>query len=207
MERKSGRFVFGFFSLALIMALIFSSCAPMEGRIKPPETRILKAQNKYGPTGVSFEVSGKDDRTPTEKLRYAFWILEKNEKTQILNTTYEASSTTGLISVDSKKFQEGNYIFRVTAINEFGKADESPEEILFTVDFTAPSAPKAATWLEESKIKVSSYLEKSPDDFSGFFIKISSSEDSKDYPESDKIFLLRRFSVQFTIFQLDPQTM
>ncbi|HQC38544.1 MAG TPA: hypothetical protein PLF98_09585, partial [Thermotogota bacterium] len=65
---RKGRFYLLFLPITLALIALFSSCSQVSGRINPPETKIETKTQKFGPSGVAIAFSGKDERTPVEKL-------------------------------------------------------------------------------------------------------------------------------------------
>ncbi|HRW92818.1 MAG TPA: NosD domain-containing protein [Thermotogota bacterium] len=180
------------------LMLFFSSCAPSKGQIRPPDTRFLEVAERYGADRVSFLVEGEDERTPREKLRFSIRVYiapEENKPHPVPSTkdllsgllTYEGSSTTGSISFPSEEIGEGEFLVHVSAINEFGLADESPAEALFTVDFSPPASPRVQARLVAGKILLSARLLEYPPDFHHFEVQVFPGE-KQVFSESSGLF-------------------
>src|SRR6056297_3165230 len=130
--------------LILIIIVLITACAP-ESELEPPDTSIEQMQSVYGQTGIRIMLSGVDDKTPVEKLtyHYYFYIKDQNgdkedEEEQLF---LEGDSESNELFIDSQSFEEGEYIVRIAAVNEFGLMDKTPAEGIFKVDLTPPEIP------------------------------------------------------------------
>jgi len=186
---RKGRFYLLFLPITLALIALFSSCSQVSGRINPPETKIETKTQKFGPSGVAIAFSGKDERTPVEKLTYAYWVYrlvepqEKNAKSDPYSLqrkpVLEATSTVALATLDSQLLKEGQFLLAVVAVNEFGLADESPAEHAFLIDLTPPPVPQIEAILKAGQIRVSCDYDENPEDLSGYAFTVISENDSK----------------------------
>jgi len=186
---RKGRDFLLFLPILLSLLALFSSCAQVSGRINPPETKIETKTQKFGPSGVTIAFSGKDERTPPEKLTYAYWVYrlveptEKNAKSDPFTferkPVLEASSTVAQAALDSQRLKEGQFLFAVVAVNEFGLADESPAEHVFRIDLTPPAPPQVEAILKAGKVKVACDYDDTPEDLAGYAFTALSNNDSR----------------------------
>lgn len=144
----------------VLSLLLMISCTPVQDTIKPPKTEIVRIQPKYGPDGVIVEVTGKDERTPVDKLFYAYWVGD----------TIQATTTSNKILIDSMLLGEGTHTIKVAAVNHFNLADPEPPQREFVVDLTPPPTPQATAYLRSGKIHFDFSLAQKPDDFKGYLV-------------------------------------
>jgi hypothetical protein len=179
------------------LLLLFTNCSPNNGQIKPPETKIETRTQKFGSGEVKIAFSGKDERTPEDKLTYAYWLYTikdpaiMNAKSVIADQdkkiVIEATTTTAEAVFSGKVLDEGVFLLSVVAINEFGLADESPAESTFFVDLTPPQLPELSVMLKEGNIiSIASYKE-TPSDFFGFEFFAYSESDAKKSQQSTSL--------------------
>lgn len=177
----NGRLIKGVAGMSLVvLILLMASCSPMEKKITPPETKIENVSEKYGKKGFYIKVSGTDERTPTDKLRYNFFTYSINNLKKPL---FEASSTTNEIKIDQSKFKkEGKYRIRVSAVNEFGLFDETPAEADFIMDYTPPLPPVCDVRIEAGKLNLNILSDEKQHDVSGYKIAmIYPGKDNRDF--------------------------
>ncbi len=186
---RKGRFCLLFLPIMLSLIALFSGCAQVSGRINPPETKIETKTQKFGSSGVTIAFSGKDERTPAEKLTYAYWVyrlvepLDKSAKSDPYSLerkpVLEATSTVAAATLDSRRLKEGQFLIAVVAVNEFGLADESPAEHAFLIDLTPPAPPRIEAILKAGRIRVACAYEETPNDLFGYAFTVLSPNDSK----------------------------
>lgn len=163
----------------LIIIVFITACAP-ESELNPPDTSIEQMQSVYGQTGIRLVLSGVDDKTPAEKLtyHYAFYIKSENENEEIEELFLEGDCETGELFVDSLEFEEGEYIAKVAAVNEFGLEDKTPAEGTFKVDLTAPEMPVIRYQIISGEVDLK-FVNIESSDIAGYEMILSNSVDTK----------------------------
>lgn len=181
LSRESFRF--SLYMIPIILVLFaFSSCAPVDGKIAPPETNIERLSDKYGKNGISVKVSGKDDKTLPEKLIYSYKLFSTADLSTPL---LEATTTSADIKIESDKVKkEGSYKIKVSAVNEYGLSDETPAEGIFTVDYTPPGVPFAEVNIEAGELIVRLDFSERQKDLAGFKFCLIFPDGKKQYFES-----------------------
>ncbi|HRW35090.1 MAG TPA: hypothetical protein P5107_08545 [Thermotogota bacterium] len=179
-----------------IMILFITACAP-ESKLNPPDTTIEQMQPVYGQSGVNIKLSGQDDKTPSEKLTYQYAFYMKNntdgEETKAQEEDilfFEGTSEIGGVYLESKRFQEGEYLIKVAAVNEFGLVDETPAEGTFRVDLTPPQIPE----IEYQIIAGEVLLQLSAEDVSdvaGYEMVLTNTVDSKAFSSTQNMFTFK----------------
>ncbi len=181
-DKKEGMKIILFLT---IVAVFLVSCAP-ETDIKPPETIIERIQTVYGLAGVDIILNGTDDKTPPEKLTYEYQIYSKNN--EALELTFSDKVQENLISYRSEIFEEGYYLIRVFAINEFGIKDKTPAEASFRIDLTPPPSPVVSYQLKSGKVHFSC-LEDEVSDAEGYEMTIFDSDEAKSFSTTEEDFV------------------
>jgi hypothetical protein len=131
----------------LLLALTGSSCIPQpispspssspppqqeqpSSDMTPPQTVITVAPSENVTSGeVTFEWTGSDDTTPTDKLTYSYY-LEGHD--------YGYSSFTADTSKTYTNLPDGTYTFYVKAHDEADNVDLTPASVKFTVATPKP---------------------------------------------------------------------
>jgi len=164
--------------LTIMIMLVINSCA-QESEFNPPDTTIEQAQTVYGKSGVTIVVSGKDDKTPVEKLTYKYFVYKSLEDVDEEGEfVFEGTSGSGLLKFDSDEFLEGKYIIKVTAVNEYGVSDKTPAQASFEVDLTPPQIPVLSYKIVAGEVFLN-IAENSDTDIAGYDLKVSNSQDIK----------------------------
>jgi len=181
---KAGKNTIKIMLFVAIVILFFAACAP-ETEIKPPETKIEKIQPIYGSTGIHIVLSGTDDKTPSDKLTYEYFIYSKANDEEVLKCTEKIQDH--LITCPSEKLGEGSYLIRAFAINEFGIKDNSPAEATFRIDLTAPREPAISYQLKSGQVHFSC-LEEDGSDIAGYEMELSDSKAAKAFSSTEEDF-------------------
>src|SRR6056297_2169259 len=173
--------------LIITLILIINACAP-ESELKPPDTSIEQMQSVYGQSGIMMILSGKDDKTPVEKLTYQYTFFVLNEKDEDEETlVLEGDLQTPELFIDSEKFEEGEYIARISAVNEFGLSDKTPAEGTFKVDLTPPEKPIIDYQIISGEVSLK-IINETNTDVAGYEMVLSNSDDSKAFSSTENSF-------------------
>jgi len=98
--------------------------------VTPPQTLITVAPSENTTSGeVTFEWTGSDDRTPTDKLTYSYYLEGKD---------YGYSSFTADTSKTYTNLKDGTYTFYVKAHDEADNVDLTPASAKFTIATPKP---------------------------------------------------------------------
>jgi len=169
--------IFAIFTILIIIVFI-SACAP-ESELKPPDTSIEQMQSVYGQTGIRMVLSGADDKTPVEKLTYRYTFYIKSEDDEDNEELFmEGDCETSELFVDSLEFKEGEYIAKVSAVNEFGLEDKTPAEGTFKVDLTPPEMPVIRYQIISGEVDLK-FVNNETGDIAGYEMILSNSVDTK----------------------------
>ncbi len=162
--------------LIILIIVFITACAP-ESNINPPDTSIEQMQPVYGKSGVKIILSGTDDKTPVEKLtyKYAFFVKDENDEEQLY---FEGDTQTADLFIEAERFEEGEYIGRITAVNEFGLSDKTPAEGSFKVDLTPPEIPVIDYQIIAGEVLLN-ILNENDNDIAGYEMVLSNTTDSK----------------------------
>ncbi|MEA1882998.1 MAG: hypothetical protein U9N62_00560 [Thermotogota bacterium] len=176
-----------------ISILFIASCAP-ESEINPPDTSIKQMQSVYGQSGIRMVLSGVDDKTPAEKLtyQYAFYIKNENEdeETDEEQLFLEGNSESNELFIDSLELEEGEYLVKIAAVNEFGLADKTPAEGTFRVDLTPPEMPVINYQIISGEVNLS-FTNKNTSDIAGYEMLLSNSIDKKAFSSTQGSFTFK----------------
>ena len=103
----------------------------------PPQTVLIAAPSENITSGeVTFQWTGSDDRTPTDKLTYLYFL-------EGLDSAY--SSFTADTSKTYTNLHDGTYTFYVKAHDEADNVDLTPASVRFTVAIPKPPTEKIET--------------------------------------------------------------
>src|SRR6056297_89954 len=178
--------------LILIIIVLITACAP-ESELEPPDTSIEQMQSVYGQSGIKIMLSGMDDKTPVEKLtyHYYFYIKDQNSDREDEEQLFlEGDSETSELFIDSQSFEEGEYIVRIAAVNEFGLMDKTPAEGTFKVDLTPPEIPVIEYRIISGEVALKFHNENTAD-VAGYEMLLSNSVDSKAFSSTQDSFTFK----------------
>jgi Y_Y_Y domain len=103
----------------------------------PPQTVLIAAPSENVTSGeVTFQWTGSDDRTPTDKLTYLYFL-------EGFDSAY--SSFTADTSKTYTNLHNGTYTFYVKAHDEADNVDLTPASVTFTVAIPKPPTEKIET--------------------------------------------------------------
>jgi len=108
---------------------------PPQQELPPPDTAPPQTLITVAPAAtissnkVTFEWTGTDDRTPTDKLTYSYFLSGRE---------WPSSSFTADTSKTYTNLHDGIYIFYVKAHDEADNVDSTPASVTFTVSIPTP---------------------------------------------------------------------